>query len=375
MRERDFKKRIPVVYRSKPLMPMRWGRVQKFLKLGKGILKYGKLGILYFKMLTKPTDLKTQDMVIGVDPGASYDGFSVVSKNQHHENINTEHTRNIKKRMKKRSLFRRIRRSKLRHRKARFSSRTASKLPPTISAKVEFRKWVITKLCELYPINIVVVEDVKFDHFHSKYGKFYSLCEIGKTKLYNWIKKRFDLQVVNSDFTQRLRVEIFGKDLKSKEVQKSFYSHCIDSYSIIKEYSDATVNTKVRYLTKIWMSKRELHREKNKIKEACKYFKWKNGKKVFFEKLSKVKKIRTKLNESKSNHGPWEYELTEAVQCSKKFKSRYGGTIKVGNNSRSTVPIGKSKYAKFKNGIQVCYQRQQIITIPPTTKVVRGSYD
>ena len=80
---------------------MRWGRVNKYLKLGKGVLKYGKLGILYFKLTSKPTTLQTQEMVLGIDPGASYDGFSVVSKTQHHENINTEHTRDIKKRMTK----------------------------------------------------------------------------------------------------------------------------------------------------------------------------------------------------------------------------------------------------------------------------------
>lgn len=51
-------------------MPMRWGRVQKYLKLGKGVLKYGKLGILYFKLVTKPSDLKTQEVVLGIDPGA-----------------------------------------------------------------------------------------------------------------------------------------------------------------------------------------------------------------------------------------------------------------------------------------------------------------
>jgi len=97
-----------VVYRGKPLMPMRWGRVNKYLKLGKGVLKYGKLGILYFKLTSKPTTLQTQEMVLGIDLGASYDGFSVVSKYLHHDNINTEHTRDIKKRMAKRALFRRF---------------------------------------------------------------------------------------------------------------------------------------------------------------------------------------------------------------------------------------------------------------------------
>lgn len=345
-------------------MPMRWGRVRKYLKLGKGVLKYGKLGILYFKLLFKPSDLKTQEMVLGLDPGASYDGFSVVSKTQHHENINTEHTRNIKKRMTKRSLYRRIRRSRLWHRKTRFDNRTSSKLVPTIKSKVEFRKWIITKLNELYPIKTVVIEDVKFDHSKDPEGKFYSLTEIGKTSLYSWVKDKFNLETFDHKLTRDLRIEIFGKDLKSKEVQKSFYSHCIDSFSIVKKYSKCfKVNTKIRYITKIWMSRRELFREKNKIKDACKYFKYKKGgEKIFFEKLSKPRKIRVKITESKSNHGAWQYQLTEPVICFKKFKTNYGGTIKQGN-SRSKVPSGKSKYSLFKNGKLVAYRKQKVESI------------
>jgi len=205
-----------------------------------------------------------------------------------------------------------------------------------------------------------VVEDVKFDHAHSKYGKFYSLCEIGKTKLYKWLEDKFKIQLVDSSLTYLLRREIFGEELKSKKLQKSFYSHCIDSYSIIKGYYACSVNTKVRYITKIWMSKRELYREKNKIKDSCRYFKYKKGgENVFFDKFSKVKKLRTKVTEEKSNHGPWTYALTEAAQCFKKFKTRYGGTIKNGN-SRSDAPEGKSKYAKFKNNILVGYQHRNV---------------
>jgi hypothetical protein len=360
MKERDFRKRVPVIYKTTPLMPMRYGRARKYVNLGKAKFKYDKLGILYLKLLEMPSSFNTQEIVLGIDPGASYDGFSVVSKTHHHENINTEHTRNIKKRMKKRALFRRIRRTRLWHRKVRFDNRTSSKLSPTIKSKVGYRKFIIIKLSEIYPISKIVVEDVKFDHSKDKEGKHYSLCELGKTSLYNWIDlNHFDLEVFNSDLTQNLRLEIFGKDLKSKEIQKSFYSHCIDSYSIIKEYSQSIVNTKVRYVTKIWYSRRELYRDKSKFKDACKYFKYKKGEKVFFDKYSKVKKLRTKINNSKSNHGPWTYEYSEPTLCSKQFKSRYGGTIKVGQ-STSKVPIGKSKYAKFKKGNLINYQHRHV---------------
>jgi len=355
---------------------MRWGRVNKYLKLGKGVLKYGKLGILYFKLTSKPTELKTQEIVLGIDPGASYDGFSVVSKYLHHENVNTEHTRDIKKRMAKRALFRRIRRSRLWHRKARFDNRTASKLPPTILSKVNFRKWIIIKLSQLYPINKAVIEDVKFDHSKDPAGKFYSLVELGKNALYNWVEDRFELEVFDYKLTRDLRIEIFGEDLKSKEVQKSFYSHCIDSFSIVKKYSGClNVNTNIRYVTKIWMSRRELFREKNKIKDACKHFKFKKGgEKFYFEKVSKVRKIRVKLNDSKSNHGPWEYQLTKPTVCYKKFKSRYGGTIKQGN-SRSTVPTGKSKYSVFKGGRLVCYHKQKVERVlSPSLELISSQF-
>ena len=39
-------------------------------------------------------------------------------------------------------------------------------------------------------------------------------------------------------------------------------------------------------------------------------------------------------------------------------------------NSRSSVPTGKSKYAKFKYNLLICFQKQELITIHPTTKVI-----
>ena len=336
----------------------------KYIKEGKGKLKYNKLGIAYLRLNFIPSDTRTQDIVLGIDPGASYDGFSVVSNNLHHENINTEHTRKIKDRMIARSMYRRIRRSRLWHRKARFNNRTASKLPPTILSKLIFKKYVVERLCELYPINNVVIEDVKFDHSKSKDGKFFSLVEVGKNTLYAWLKTRFQLELADAWQTKKLRVEIFGEELKSKDIQKSFFSHCIDSYSIISHYCvSELVNTKVRYLTKINMVRRELHKYKAMVKDKAKFFKYsKGGVKVFFIKMSKPSKIRVKETDSKSNHGPWSYTYNEPSECLKKFRSNYGGTIKIGRSKHEGL-IGKSKYSNHRNEVLLNYRRQKLETI------------
>ena len=62
---REFKKRFPVIYKGKPLMPMRIGRVQKYIKLGYGKIEYhSKLGILYFKLTKLPSSFNTQNIYL-----------------------------------------------------------------------------------------------------------------------------------------------------------------------------------------------------------------------------------------------------------------------------------------------------------------------
>ena len=80
--------RLAVKYQGIPLMPMKSRRVSKFLKLKLGRIRYDrKLNIHYLQLLKTPSTIKTQEINIGIDPGSSFDGISVVSEDTHHCNI------------------------------------------------------------------------------------------------------------------------------------------------------------------------------------------------------------------------------------------------------------------------------------------------
>ena len=135
--------RVPVIYKDKPLMPMRWKRAKKLVKNGKAKLRYNKDGIWYLKLKFKPYGENTQDISLGIDPGTHFDGISVVSNKCHHENIELLHNKTVSKQMSYRSIYRRFRRSRLRHRKCKNNNRTSSKMIPTIRSMFEFRKFII----------------------------------------------------------------------------------------------------------------------------------------------------------------------------------------------------------------------------------------
>ena len=179
--------RLPVKYQGRPLMPMKASRVKKFIAKGKGRIRYDrKLKIHYLQLLELPSGFETQDITLGIDPGSTFDGFSIVSDDTHHINIELiqrpKKGRNSIKSYKQRQAGnRRVRRSRLRHRPIRFSNRTGSKIPPTIQANIEFRQWLVQRLLKLFTITKVVIEDVRFNHYVNSNGGAFSEVEVGKT--------------------------------------------------------------------------------------------------------------------------------------------------------------------------------------------------
>ena len=76
--------RLPVVYKGKPLMPMKASRVKKFIKNGTAKIRYDrKLHIHYLQLLVEPSNLEVQPITMGIDPGSTFDGVSVVSEQCH----------------------------------------------------------------------------------------------------------------------------------------------------------------------------------------------------------------------------------------------------------------------------------------------------
>jgi hypothetical protein len=345
--------RLPVKYKGIPLMPMKNKRVNKYIQLGKGKIRYDrKLKIHYLQLLEEPSGYATQEIKLGLDPGSSFDGISVVSDDTHHVNIELIHRAkkgktSIKTFKARQAMNRRIRRSRLRHRPIRFDNRTKNKLPPTIKANVEFRKWIISKLTKIFPISKIVIEDVKFNHYKSKKSASFSLVEQGKNELYNWIKKiGLTLETYNGFNTKKLRVNSFGFDPKvSNKGDKSFAAHCIDSFVLAcnkgniidKETGEVLmdepiitnelkVNNKVIFIEKVVKIRRCLITNKKKIKNSKLLS---GGEKSYYSNFSSHRNLcRVKPEGEHSNHPKeWKWIDNGFSERFKHFTSNYGGTV------------------------------------------------
>ena len=145
-------KRIPVVFRGLPLMPMKASRARRFILNNKAKIVFDrKLNLHYLKLFVEPSGYMTQEIVLGIDPGSTFDGYSLLSKLFHHLNIEyiqrpKKGKNSIRSFKQRQCMNRRVRRCRLRHRPIRFINRTSNKLQPTIQANVNARKWVIEQL-------------------------------------------------------------------------------------------------------------------------------------------------------------------------------------------------------------------------------------
>lgn len=349
--------RLPVKYQGIPLMPMKSRRVSKFVKIKLGRIRYDeKVKLHYLQLLKQPSGLETQDITMGLDPGSSFDGISVVSSDTHHCNIELiQRPKKGKTAIKffkfRQATNRRIRRSRLRHRKIRFDNRTKLSLTPTIKANVDFRKWIITKLATIFPITKLVVEDVRFNHAKSTKGRAFSLVEQGKTELYSWIKKQeFQLELYDGFNTKKLRLNSFSGDPKSADKgSRSFEAHCIDSFVLAcnKGFkidnetgelfldqpiitNDLVVRESVIFIEKKVKIRRCLTRIRKQYNDKSKYYKLaKGGVKEFYSNTSSHRNLcRVKPNREHSNHPKyWDYIDNGFAERYKYNTAPYGGTI------------------------------------------------
>ena len=102
-----------------------------------------------------------------------------------------------------------------------------------VSSRIKMTK----TLTNIYPIQVVGLEDVKFDHYKKKWGNNFSTCEIGKSVLRRFIKERnLKLFEFRGYETKSLR-EKYGYKKSSCKSEDRFEAHCSDSLSLALEVS------------------------------------------------------------------------------------------------------------------------------------------
>src|SRR2546421_7065272 len=107
--------RIPVVdTKGIPQMPCTPGKARHLFKNGLARPKWSKLG-LFFVQLCYEQEPENQPLVVGIDPGSKFEGFSVVGTQDTVTNLMVEAPDHVKERVLTRRTMRRARR----HRKWR----------------------------------------------------------------------------------------------------------------------------------------------------------------------------------------------------------------------------------------------------------------
>jgi len=341
--------RIPVVYNGQPLMPTRLGRAKYWVETGKARWMYSKsLRLNYVELLQPPNRSNSQDVQLGFDPGSHFDGVSVSSERCNHLNLELiqkqeKKSLQVKARVAKRSVSRRLRRSRLRQRPARFDSRNSSKMCPTILSMFNFRKFIVEEILKLFPVSKAIFERVAY---RGPNQFSFTQVHLGQQAFIDFLRSKINtVKQVKGYITKAKRIKLFGKDLKaSNKGEKSFLAHCLDSFSLsVMGLVCKVKRTAIcRFISKNWLNRRELEQEKNLTGNKRYLVKYsKGGIPTYYTRLGKpnVCYVQRYPNSFKE----FDLKVNERSVKSHKYRNTgYGGTIAKGQ-SRAEVPRGMSK--------------------------------
>jgi hypothetical protein len=228
--------RIPVVdVRGIPLMPCTPPKARGLLTAGKARPKRNKLGLFYIQ-LTYAQAPNNQQLVVGIDPGSSFEGYSVVGTKETVCNLMVEAPTHVKKAVETRRTMRRARRFRLWRRPCRSKNRLADqhRLPPSTRSRWEAKARIVQQLAAIVPLTDVAVEDVQAEVRYGTGGHWnqsFSPVQVGKEHLYQLLKQqRLILHLYAGIITKHLR-DHYGLTKTSQKDTQTFSSHAVDAWS------------------------------------------------------------------------------------------------------------------------------------------------
>lgn len=231
--------RVPVISKDNiPLMPTKPSRARRWIKEGKAIGKFNKLGIFYVQLIDHPSSGQTQEIVIGLDPGKMFSGVAVQSSKCTLQMLHLVLPfKTVKDRMEQRAMMRRGRRgrrinrklpySQRSHRQARFDNRRSYKLPPSIKSNKDLEYKTITLLCAIYPIKTIVIEEVE-----AKGSKSFSPVMVGQRYQIKRLSEVCDTKLKKGWETSNLRTHLSLHKEKSNKFLQIPETHAVDAVTL-----------------------------------------------------------------------------------------------------------------------------------------------
>ena len=222
---------VPVVDQEhRPLMPTTPSRARRWIRSGKAT-QFWKGGGFCVRLNREPSARERQPIAMGVDPGSKREGIVVASAVHTYLNIQAEARTGVKEAEKDSTRMRRTRRGrKTPCRKSRQNRKSSQKkLPPSTRARWHWKLRLATLLCQLFPVDAFVVEDIKARTTGKKrWDQSFSPLEVGKAWFYEELGKLAAVQIKQGYATKDLREQL-GLKKTGKKLAEVWEAHCIDA--------------------------------------------------------------------------------------------------------------------------------------------------
>ncbi len=247
-------------------MPCTPAKARHLFKSGRAKPKWTKLG-LFCVQLCYQQQPNNQPLIVGIDPGSTFEGFSVVGSKETVTNLMVEAADHVKNAVEVRRSMRRARRHRKWRRPQRFHNRLNRKprIPPSTRSRWEAKARIVTHLKQVLPLTEVMVEDVQAVTRPGKnrtWNAAFSPVQVGKEHLYRLLQEMgLTVHLRQGWQTKELR-EHYGVKKTKNKAKQSFDAHAVDAWVLAASISGAETPTCLRvwYVIPARLHRRQLHR-------------------------------------------------------------------------------------------------------------------
>ena len=254
---------VPVVdISNNPLMPTTPSRAKRWVREKKATY-FWKKGIFCVRLNIDPSDTKTQDIAVGIDPGSKREGITIKSEAHTYLNIQANAVDWVKDAVEVRRNMRRSRRFRNTPCRKNRTNRSRSPFPPSTKARWQWKLRICNWLKKMFPITDFIVEDIKARNFKGamKWNRSFSPLEVGKKWFYKEITKLGKLYIAQGYETKELRDSLDLKKSKNK-LSDRFDAHCVDSWVLANHVVGGHLkpdNEKILKVIPLRFHRRQLH--------------------------------------------------------------------------------------------------------------------
>ncbi len=248
-----------------PLMPTTPAHARTMLRDKVAKPRRNKLGQFYIQMLI-PVGTATQPMTLALDPGSKHEGVAVTSHKQIEFTAQVNLPDQTHKKMETRRNLRRARRFRNTPRRPkRFDNRRHGQkywIAPSQLAKVQARLKAVRELCHIYPVNRIVIENVRHDPKIGKQAHYFSTTEVGKTVTLLELQKLAPVTLVESTGTAAWRQQFGLSKIQGPKRPEVFEAQAVDAVAMLMGTTGCTLGNPPFYVfTALCAHRRALHRQ------------------------------------------------------------------------------------------------------------------